>query len=428
MQNSFGPRWNLPSLPRGRESRSAPPASPIGRHHRIGLWLAALAYLLALVVVSLFPFQGWTHNGLSPWAFLSQPFPRYRTGFDLWSNILAYIPLGLLWASLFAAAQTIEARPQALRGWLWIMLRAWMVGVVLSFLMESLQTYLPTRRAQWLDLLANAGGALLGVVFWALGARISRWHRSRQPQFRGAICALPVPGGWVMGAVLLSGWVMGQASPQSLWLALGDPFSSVFSLRPWAWLLDLPTVGPLGPAEGLLTETVLVCAGLITLTVILRITLLALGQRWSNRLHRRWGVLLGITIVLAVVVRALWIWLLAPGAQADPEQLRAALSEWLTPGAQTGIFLAGLLGAAAFAWRLVALIRLALGLTLMALLLANGLPSSGYEPSLSSWASGQWFNLRGLAALCAAVWPLVVVLWLLLVDRALRQSTSSVYP
>jgi hypothetical protein len=95
---------------------------------------------------------------------------------------------------------------------------------------------------------------------------------------------------------------------------------------------------------------------------------------------------------------------------------------------QTGIFLAGLLGAAAFAWRLIALIRLVLVLTLLALVLANGLPSSGYEPSLSNWASGQWFNLRGLAALSAAVWPLFVVLWLLLVERALRRSASSVYP
>ena len=407
---------------------SAPPASPIGRHHRIGLWMAAVAYLLALAVVSLFPFRGWADNGLLPWDFLSQPFPRYRTGFDLWSNILAYIPLGLLWASLFAAARTPYLRPQGIGWTLSIMVRAWLVGLALSLLMESLQTYLPSRRAQWLDLLANGGGAFLGVVFWALGARIVRWHRSRQPQFRGAICALPVPGGWVMGAVLLTGWVMGQASPQVLWLALGDPFSSVFSLRPWAWLLDQPAVGPLGPAEELLTETVLVCAGLISLAVILRITLLALGQRWSNRLHRRWGVLLGMTIVAAVMVRALWIWLLAPGVQADPEQLRAALDEWLTPGVQTGIFLAGLLGAAAFAWPLIALIRLAVGLTLLALLLANGLPSSGYEPSLNSWAAGQWFNLRGLAALCAAVWPLFVVLWLLLVDRALRRSASSVYP
>ena len=427
MQNSFGPRWSLHSLPRGPVQRSAAPASPMGRHHRIGLWMAAVAYLLALVVVSLFPFQGWADNGLSPWAFLSQPFPRYRTGFDLWTNILAYIPLGLLWASLFAAARTAQLKTPGL-GWsVSIMVRAWLVGVVLSFLMESLQTYLPSRRAQWLDLLANGGGAFLGVVFWALGARISRWHRSQQPQFRGAICALPVPGGWVMGAVLLTGWVIGQASPQSLWLALGDPFSSVFSLRPWAWLLDQPTLGPLGPAEGLLTETVLVCSGLITLAVILRITLLAMGQRWSNRLHRRWGVLLGMTIVGAVLVRALWIWLLAPGVQADPEQLRATLGEWLTPGVQTGIFLAGLLGAAAFAWRLIALIRLVLVLTLLALVLANGLPSSGYEPSLSNWASGQWFNLRGLAALSAAVWPLFVVLWLLLVERALRRSASSVY-
>jgi hypothetical protein len=218
-------------------------------------------------------------------------------------------------------------------------------------------------------------------------------------------------------------WVVGQASPQLLWLALGDAFSSIISVRPWAWLMGLPPEAPLSPTEQVLTEALLVSSGLVTLAIIVRATLLAFGHRWSNRLQQQWGLTLGLTIACALFTRGLWIWLLVPGAQADPERLQIMLTNWLSPGVQTGIFLAGLCGAAAFVLSLTAMIRVAIALTVMGVTLANGLPGTGYEASLaSSWASGQWFNLRGLAALSAASWPILVIVWLALVLMTLRRS------
>ena len=410
-----------------RRNSPEPRTSPMNRHHATGLWIAGVFYLLALVMVSLFPFQGWTWNGVMPWAFLGQPLPRYRTDFDLYTNVLAYIPLGLVWASLLAARKG-HTNWGSERPLIRPMLQACLIGLLLSLVMEGLQTYLPSRRAQWLDLLANGIGTAIGVGLWAVGQLISRWHRARKRPFRGAISALPLPGSWLVGSLLLIIWVTAQASPQLLWLALGDALSSLLPLRPWGWIFDLPQEAAMAWTEQVLVEAALVTSGLISLAVIGRITLLGIGHRWSNRLQQQWGLTLGLTIVCALMTRATWIWLLAPGAQSSPENLQAALAAWLSPGVQTGIFLAGLCGAAAFALSLRSMVWMALLLTGLGIVLASGLPISGYEaPLASSWASGQWFNLRGLAALSAAAWPFLAMAWLALVLFALRRSSSTRY-
>lgn len=410
-----------------RRNSVEPRTPPMNRHHAAGLWIAAVFYLLALVMVSLFPFQGWTWNGVMPWAFLGQPLPRYRTDFDLYTNVLAYIPLGLLWASLLAARKG-HTNWGSERPLIRPMLQACLIGLLLSLVMEGLQTYLPSRRAQWLDLLANGIGTAIGVGLWAVGQLISRWHRARKRPFRGAISALPLPGSWLVGSLLLIIWVTAQASPQLLWLALGDALSSLLPLRPWGWIFDLPQEAAMAWTEQVLVEAALVTSGVISLAVIGRITLLGIGHRWSNRLQQQWGLTLGLTIVFALMTRATWIWLLAPGAQSSPENLQAALAAWLSPGVQTGIFLAGLCGAAAFALSLRSMVWMALLLTGLGIVLASGLPISGYEaPLASSWASGQWFNLRGLAALSAAAWPFLAMAWLALVLFALRRSSSTRY-
>lgn len=410
-----------------RRNSLEPRTPPMNRHHAAGLWIAAVFYLLALVMVSLFPFQGWAWNGVMPWAFLGQPLPRYRTEFDLYTNILAYIPLGLLWASLLAASKR-QAHWGSDRFPIGPMLQAWLVGLFLSLLMEGLQTYLPSRRAQWLDLLANGIGAALGVALWAVGQSVGRWHRARKRPFRGAISALPLPGSWLVGSLLVIIWVTAQASPQQLWLALGDALSSVLPPRPWGWVFDLPQETGMVWAEQVLVEAALVSSGLISLAVIGRITLLGIGHRWSNRLQQQWGLTLGLTIVCALMARAVWIWLLAPGVQSSPEKLQAALAAWLSPGVQTGIFLTGLCGAAAFVLSLRSMVWLALSLTGLGVVLASGLPVSGYEaPLASSWASGQWFNLRGLAALSAAAWPFLAMAWLALILFAARRSSFTRY-
>lgn len=55
---------------------TAPQHSPLAR---VGL----LCFTLLVIYASLYPFSGWIDNGISPFAFVSAPKPRYITDFDL---------------------------------------------------------------------------------------------------------------------------------------------------------------------------------------------------------------------------------------------------------------------------------------------------------------------------------------------------------
>ena len=65
------------------------------RHRSSAAPLACL-YAALIVYASLYPFTGWRMPGVTPLAFLSLPWPRWWTGFDLVSNLLGYMPLGAL--------------------------------------------------------------------------------------------------------------------------------------------------------------------------------------------------------------------------------------------------------------------------------------------------------------------------------------------
>ncbi|CAG9184159.1 hypothetical protein LMG23992_05161 [Cupriavidus laharis] len=124
---------------------NGPKHSPLAR---VGL----VCFTLLVVYASLYPFSGWVDNGISPFAFLSAPKPRYITEFDLLTNVLGYCPLGAL------VVLALHPRVSGARATL-IALAA---GALLSGCMEALQTWLPSRISSNIDLITNALGALLG--------------------------------------------------------------------------------------------------------------------------------------------------------------------------------------------------------------------------------------------------------------------------
>ena len=56
----------------------------------------SVSYALLIVYVSLNPFDFDFRNGVTPWAWVDAPLPRFITLFDVAVNILAYIPFGFL--------------------------------------------------------------------------------------------------------------------------------------------------------------------------------------------------------------------------------------------------------------------------------------------------------------------------------------------
>ncbi|APZ42705.1 VanZ family protein [Acidihalobacter ferrooxydans] len=120
-------------------------------------WLSLL-YLLLIAYASLFPLD-WHPPAV--WRDpLSYPWPRYDARSDILVNILAYVPLGFLFA---LAWRRIGRLPSALL--------ALAAGFGLSFCMELLQEALPGRVTSIADITHNTLGALAGVLLAQFVAR-----------------------------------------------------------------------------------------------------------------------------------------------------------------------------------------------------------------------------------------------------------------
>ncbi len=122
----------------------------------------ALAWLGLVVYGSLHPFTGWRDTGVSPIAFLEGGWPRYWTMFDLVANVAVYLPLG------FCLTLALSGLP----GRFTAPIIATLLAGGVSFGLETLQTWLPSRVPSNLDLACNTLGGMLGA--WIV---LRRWRR-----------------------------------------------------------------------------------------------------------------------------------------------------------------------------------------------------------------------------------------------------------
>ena len=152
--------------PTGAPSKPGP-AQP--RHRSSAVPLAWL-YAALIVYASLYPFDGWRNPAVGPFDFLTAGWARYWTWFDVVSNLLGYLPFGVL---VFVALVRIGHRPIA---------AAWpaiAIGALLALAMEVLQNYLPRRVPSSLDLGLNVAGAGLGAAVGAvlhLSGGLAQWR------------------------------------------------------------------------------------------------------------------------------------------------------------------------------------------------------------------------------------------------------------
>ena len=348
--------------------------------------LALGVYVLLGVYASLYPLSGWRDPGTPLFAFLTAPRPRWVTLFDVISNVLGYLPLGVLVA--FALP------PQRRR--FWAILIATASGAALSVVLEAAQTLLPARVASNLDVIANTAGALTGGI---VGAVAAPWLPGKEALKRLRAETFRPGSEGDIGLVLLALWLFAQLNPTTLLFGAGD-------------LRDLFTdaVGPAHAPRLFVSVEALTAAGNY-IAVSLLVSLVAQPGAAVRRF------LLGL-LGAALAVRALAFAVLMP---AEP------LLAWLTQGAQLGVACGVVAALLAVALPRVARLAIAAVLLMAATVLVNLSPPNPYTAAmLKLWAQGHFLNFNGLTRLVSVMWPFVALAYLVLLaarggsERALR--------
>ena len=348
-------------------------------------WPLALATLCVIVYASLYPFSDWRDQGISPFRYLTAPWPKYWTGFDVAINIAGYAPFGFLMAlSALRSGRVKRAVGVAV-----------LLATLLSLSMETLQSYLPARIPSNVDLLLNSTGGLLGALMaWLLEkcGVVDHWRRFRERWFahdaRGAL-------------VLLMLWPVALLFPAPVPMGLGQIFERVEASLSEA-LLDTPFLEWLPVREielqPLVPSAELLCVALGALIPCL------LGYCVIRRAWQR-AVFAGFVLMTGMAASAL-----SAALSYGPQHAWA----WLDLPVRVGLLLALLMaifllpvrrrGAAAFT-----LLALTIHLALL-----NQAPASAYfAQTLQTWEQGRFIRFHGLAQWLGWLWPYATLLYVL---------------
>lgn len=358
--------------------------------HRSSASPLALVYAALVLYASLFPFMGWRWPpGQSVAALLLLPWPPWRDPFDLWANLVGYLPLGFLLAV-------------AVRRSGWGLFSALLLAVLgsglMSFMSEVAQNFLPGRHPSLKDLAMNTLGALAGALLAAglqLLGLLDRWQGLRERWFVGQSAG---------ALALLALWPLALLFPAPVPLGLGQVGNRLRELLvellegvPWAQAaLDLLAEPPMAVPLRPLAEVLVLVLGLLS-PCLLAYTVVLPGWR---RLPLAAGALLA---ALASMTMSTLL-------NFGPEHALA----WLTP-----MTLPALGGATLLAALLAPLSRrVTTGLALVCLtalvaLVAQAPADPYFAASLQAWELGRWARFFGLAQWIGWLWPYAAMAWLL---------------
>jgi hypothetical protein len=294
------------------------------------------------------------------------------TRFDGIVNVIAYLPLGMFVALMPRRAHPVRRIATGA-----------LAGFVLSFAMETLQAYLPTRDASLLDWATNTLGAAGGGALAAWFARSAHLKRAvsnaRNRWFMGGKLG-------DAGLALLTLWLVAQSNPGiGLFAISWDPSAQVAGSAPprefAAFLIDA-------------FESALQFVG-----VGLFVALLVRERR-----------LFGAAILALIVAVSI-----AKGGVAAAMLRPEPWQSWLRPEISFGIAVGALLLLAAISLARPVMIVV----STVALLLSVALPplvidqqSVHITLTLFNWRYGQLLNFNGLTHTVLLVWPLAAGAWL----------------
>ncbi|HJV53596.1 MAG TPA: VanZ family protein [Noviherbaspirillum sp.] len=371
-----------------------PPAhSPhVSTFARVGL----VMYSFLIIYASLYPFSNWHDMGLPVWSFLLQPLPHYWTGFDVITNVIGYLPLGML--LVFALHPFLRGAAAALF--------AIVCGALLSGTMEALQTFLPNRVSSNLDLITNIAGTLVGALAGLLLSRIfleqSRLLQLRQRWFfEEAGRGLIVAGLWPLAQIYPQSYLFGHGQFMPLlseWLShlLETPVDLITLIR-----RDME----FSVQEYWLAETIITACGLTGALLMASCLLRKQAPR---------AVLLVILLAAALATKAL-----ASGLFFSPENAFA----WLTPGAKGGLLVGAMMASGLIFAPHGMQRRLAVVSLLASFLAVNLVPTNPYfVATLQAWIQGKFLNFNGAAHFLSLFWPFFALWFLLHPAHRLKRS------
>ena len=335
----------------------------------------ALAWLGLIIYGSLYPFAGWRDTGVSPFAFLDGGWPRYWTAFDLAVNVVVYLPLGFF---LTLALRRLPGRFTGLTV-------AVLLSASVSLLLETVQTWLPSRVPSNVELACNTLGGLLGALLaQTAGPRIFRRIGALQERL-----IAPIPHA-ELGLTLLGLWLLIPLSPEILLFGAGD-------LRQ---ILGFGSAVPFAAESYVLIDASITSFNALAVGLIVRQLCISKATAY---------VVVPLFILLGLLVRTL-----AAAILVSPDEAFT----WLTPGAKMGLLMAG--AGLAITLALPATARLMLAaLALMAgTTLVNLAPPNPYSAvALATWRQGHFLNFNGLTRWIATLWPFLTMPFLLLTVR-----------
>jgi VanZ family protein len=340
-------------------------------HHerRLPRYLA-FSYALLTTYACLYPFAGWRDPGISPFAFLTAPWPRYFTFADIWLNVLGFMPLGFVLTSSFSKGSNKRVA----------FIVTTLVCAVLSGSLEFTQNYLPTRVASNVDLATNTLGGIIGSLcglrwrnIFDYGGFLDRWRRRR---------ILPGHIGEI-GLILVALWWLTQLEPTSTLFGTGD-------MRP---LFDLPAAIMFSAHRFVLIETLIVSMNVLTVGLLVKRCMREPG-----------GMLVALVLIGGLAWRSLadYAFIIPP----DPWQ-------WATPGALRGLMIGVTI--LLIAWQLPGWLQhsLACVALLLCTALVNIAPENPFElNSMRLVHENHFLNFHGLTRLADFLWPFLALVYL----------------
>jgi VanZ family protein len=359
----------------------------------------SLLFLGAVVFVSLYPLADWRLRMPGAFSFLTLGLPRWWTWFDVLSNVLAYLVLGLL-LSLGWLGRLGTPAATLLGG---------LSCALLSLALETSQSYLPNRVPSLLDWLANAAGGIAGA--W-LGATLNR------AALRADRIAMPVrwyeqgpPGGWVL--MLL--WLSAQLVPQRLLFATGDLEPVLQRLTDALLRSDAPdlahaTARLWGSAPSATYGVAIEAAAVMCAVCVVGSLAFSLVQGSQRRLLLLAGIAMTAFMLRSIATQMVY------GATAP--------LAWLTPGAQGGLVVGAALlyGLETLGPRTRA--ACAVVLAMIGMVLVSLAPADHYfETTVAGMRSGQLLNLHALLRTVSLLWPILAIAWFW--RRAVRRGARS---